>query len=121
MFKKSQRGFSALEMLMVIAFVSIAFLAALRLLSGTVISSGELEGSVVAQNLANQKMEELMSQSFTSLTSEARTAFGDFPAYEYMVAVGVIDVHLKDVSVSIYWNVAGDEMTYTIDTILSDY
>ena len=121
MLKKSTRGFSALEMILVIAFVSIAFLSALRLLSGSVISSGELQTSIVAQNLANQKMEELMSESFVSLASEPLTPFTEFPDYSYTVSVATLGAHLKGIEVTIFWDTGGGSMDYMVDTILSDW
>jgi hypothetical protein len=114
-------GVSALEMLLVLAFISIAFLSVLQLLSGSVISSGEMKGSVTAQNLANQKVELLLNESFYSLTSEARTAFADFPDYAYTVTVSSLEAHLKSVAVVIFWSVGGKEMSYEVQTMFSDW
>jgi Tfp pilus assembly protein PilV len=118
---KNQRGVSALEMLLVLAFISIAFLAVLQLLSSSLISSGEMQGSVVAQNLANKKVEEIMTQDFSAISVEARTEFSDFPEYSYTVGVTSSDAHLKTVQVVVYWEVAGAEMSYTVDTALTDW
>jgi len=114
-------GISALEMLLVLAFVSIAFLSVLQLLSGSVISSGEMKGSVTAQNLANQRVESLMNEDFYSLTSEARSAFADFPDYAYTVTVCSLETHLKSVAVAVFWSVGGKEMSYEVQTLFSDW
>jgi hypothetical protein len=108
-------------MILVLAFLAIAFLAILQLLSGTIISSGELKGSVVAQNLANQKMEELMNLSFASLSSEAKITFADFPTYSYMVEVASLEANLKTIKVAVFWEVAGAEMSFTVDTMLTGW
>ena len=119
--KRKQLGVTALEMLLVIAFVSIAFLSVLQILSSTLVSSEELEGSIIAQNLANQKMEELLSTNFASLTSEARSAFAAYPNYEFTVDVTSLDAHLKGLEVIIYFDVSGAELSYQVDTMITDW
>ena len=113
----SEKGISLLEMILVLMFVSIAFLSILYVFASTITASSDLEGEVTAINLANYKMEELINKSYSAITAEAKATVSGFSKYSRQVTISTAEAGLKRINVIVYWKVKAQEQSYTITTL----
>ncbi len=116
-----KKGFSLLEMLMVIVFVSVAFFSILQLFVTNLSAERETEGSLVAMNLASGRMERLFDTSFTYISSEATAEVAGFRGYFMSVAVTTREANLKDLKVNVSWKVSGTPISYLLNSLRYNY
>lgn len=60
-----QEGFTLIEIIMVMIFLSVALLATMNMISGSLSKSLDMEIIATANNLANEKMEEIFKDKRT--------------------------------------------------------
>lgn len=113
------QGFSLVEVLIVMAFIAIAFLSLLELFVASYSAGNELEGTVDAIGYAQQKIEQVMSQDFFSLTSEAKVQIPG-TSYYRQVIISSEGSHLKSVQVNVFWKIKGQEVTYSLPSKITD-
>lgn len=118
---RMKKGFTLLEMLLVIVFIGTAFLSILQLLATSLRSERDIEGSQVAMHLASGRMEELLNSSFASISSEATAEVYEFSSYSRYVSITSLEANLKDLKVRVYWNVGGQSVSYLLETLRHAY
>lgn len=90
--KKNNKGLSYIEIIIFIAILGLSIPPLLMVSANIYNQSINLETMHVSTNLAQQKMEDVISQEFDSVTSEPLTNFtGQFNAYNYQVIVNYIN------------------------------
>ena len=120
--RRSSEGFSLLEVLLVIVIMITALVPLLQALSRGLIASDEVKGSNTASFLAQRRLEEIKYFSFSSISSEAKTAVTSYPAYSRQVIVTSREVNLKDVKVIVYWYTGdGSQRSISVETNISNF
>ncbi|MFH1759678.1 MAG: hypothetical protein ABIA63_01130 [bacterium] len=117
----NRSGISLLELILALLFISIAFFSAYYVFTASLVVDDELEGDVVAMNLANLKLEQMLNQSFDSMVNEPKTAVAGFNGYYRQVTVTSQEANLKKIEIVVYWNVNGQEINYKIASMRSAY
>lgn len=85
---KNKRGFTLVEVIIAIVVIGIFMYAGMEVLINSGKSSVTTDSIVVAQSLAEEKMEEIMSKPYALVSSEASTPFtGGFSSYASSVNV----------------------------------
>ena len=68
------------------------------------------------------KMEEIRNASFADVTPEARAPVPRFPRFEREVTVTDLHTNLKDVKITLFWEISGGGEKYvTLETYAVDY
>jgi type IV pilus assembly protein PilV len=118
----AKRGFALLEILLALLLFS-AGLVAIAGLYGTALDSGQdAEQTSIAVNLAQKRMEEIRNLSYASIVNESKTALvSPFTAYSRSVTAAELmnPVGLKQVTVTVYWNIKGRETSISLVTYVS--
>jgi len=118
----SSRGFTLLEVLLVMIMLVAVFFPLLQMLSSGLVASTEARNTNTAVKLAQQKMEEIKNTPFASIASEPWTVISSYPAYSRQVVVSTPQNNFKDIQVLISW--ATDESTgasISIETFISNF
>ena len=116
----SKKGFTLLEVLLAILLTVTGFVALLQAASVALSASGYNEAELVAINLAQDKIEDVRTVSFSSIADEAKAAVPDYPAFSREVVVTTPQSGLKQVSVNVYWFAKSAEMNTSLITYASD-
>lgn len=115
-----EKGFTLLEVLMAVLLLTTGFMALSGAFSMGLFASGNSESLLLATHLDQEKMEEIRNKSYASVASETRAAVSGFPSFEREVAVSTPLTNLKQVSVNVYWNNKGDELSTSLVTYVSN-
>ncbi len=119
---RRERGFTLFELLLTISFVVLVFVPLLSALSATMLVSSFSNSEIIALNLAQSKMEEIKSLSFSNVTPEAKTVVSNFPQFKREVTIAAPDANLKDVSVIVYWTPSrGGEEQVSMETYVTSF
>jgi prepilin-type N-terminal cleavage/methylation domain-containing protein len=114
---KKRQGFTLLELLLAVVVVVFALFPLLGALSSVVRTSTGTETSIIALNLAQEKLEENLYRPYAAVTAETTAALTTFPAFRRGVAVTTPSPNLKKVSVSVYWTTQqGKQDQVTLET-----
>jgi len=115
-------GFTLVEILITFVVVAIGISALLPMFSIGMFADAYVEDLTIALNLSQEKMEEIRdASSYASIDSfaSARTnVSGDFAGFERAVTVSSDP---KEVNVTVYWAVKGDEQSISLATLFADY
>jgi type II secretion system protein I len=117
---KNSQGFTLIEMIMVMLFIAIAFLSILYVFTSSMRASTSIEGEIVAMNLANQKMEELLNRPFSVVTSEAKLPVANFSRFYRKVDISTLEANLKKIDITVYWQVENSEVSYNLISLKSN-
>ena len=99
-----KHGFTLIELLMAILVSSVAFFSLLVVFVNTSARSVNQEALSIGINLANGKLEQLSSQSYSSVSDEATTPFsGDFAGFSSLVEVSFVSSEALDTAVGTDW------------------
>jgi type IV pilus assembly protein PilV len=116
------KGFTLLEVLLVIIILAAVFFPLLQMFSSGLVVSDEVRGTNTAVILAQQKMEDIKNTAFASITSESRTVISSYPAYSRQVNVSTPQTNLKDIQVIVYWAAGeGAGTSVSIETLISNF
>lgn len=116
----SSKGFTLLEVLLAVLLFVSAFTVLAQAISAGLSSGGDNENSLIAANLAAEKMEILKNTAYASVANEARGAVSSFSAFERQVAVTTPLANLKQVTVTVYWTHKASEISYSLVTYVSN-
>ncbi len=119
-FIKSKRGFTLLELLLTLLLITSSFVALSAAVSSGLFASADNESILVATRLTQEKMEELKNKSYASVAAEAKAAVTGFSAFQRDVTVSVPQSDLKQVTVTVYWTMKGDELSTNLVTYVSN-
>lgn len=117
--RRSHRGFALLELLLTILLLTSGLVALFEAMSIGIFAAGDNENSLVALDLAAEKMEEIKSASYAAIAAEAKAQVSGFPVFQRDVAVTTPQTNLKQVTVTVYWNTKSDELNVSLVTYVS--
>jgi len=114
------RGFTLIEVLIVIALFSTGAVALLQIFSMTLYGGAENENTIVTTALAQEKMEELRNKPYASVLAEARAQVPDYTFFDREVLVTTPISNLKQVTVNVYWKERSGDVKTSLVTYVSD-
>ncbi len=117
----SSKGFTLIEVLLVIIILAIVFFPILRMFSQGIVASSEAEGTITATFLSSSKMEGIKNTSFVNIVSESRAPIPDFPKFQREVIVTEPHPNLKDVQIKVYFPIRGEEINVSLQTLVANY
>lgn len=97
------KGFTLLELLIAIVFITTALFPLLTALTSTITVSTASDSEIMAVNLVQTKIEEIKNTSFNSIVSESLAIVPNYPIFQREVIVASVEANLKDVAVVVYW------------------
>jgi prepilin-type N-terminal cleavage/methylation domain-containing protein len=122
--RSAKKGFSLLEVMLAILLLSTGLVALIQVVNTGLFIGGQNEYTVIAANLAQEKIEELRNTTYTELASETpAVAVTDFPEFTREVLVGdstPAQTGLKEISVNVNWYAKSSLMTTSMVTYVSD-
>ena len=118
---KKNRGFSLIEVLLVLILLVAVFFPLIQILSRTLIASGEAKNTNTALKIAQTKLEQIKNSSYSSISSEAKSTVSAFPAFQEQVIVTEPNTGLKNIRVIVYWVASeGSEISVEVESITSN-
>jgi len=120
-----KKTFTLLEIIIAIVLFTSAVTVMLGLLSGGMASGSDAESTVVAINLARKRMEEIRNFAFEDIAAEDKAVVTGFSNFQRQVEIddpaGTPEIDaLKQVTVTVYWNAKGGELSESIITYISN-
>lgn len=122
--KSQKSGFTLLEVLIALILFTVGVIAVAGFFSSGLFASSDAENTAIAMNLAQRRMEEIKNFTFANVVDEAKAAVSGFTGFEREVTVSdpsgaptIAD--LKDVTVTVYWDVKADEVSVSLRTLIS--
>ncbi len=132
-----KQGFTLIELLIAIILVAGGLMVLMQLMSVAIFADSDLEYSLIALNLANEKLEELKDDGYShanldpasSPFTEASISGFDFVdqrqwTVDYVdtnLDSSVSDTGLKDVTVQVQWTQKGGTQSVVVETVIADY
>ena len=115
------KGFTLLEVLLALLLFVSAFTVLAEAISAGLSGGGDNENSLIAANLAAEKMEILKNTSYASIANETKAVVSDFTSFQREVVVTTGPVtNLKQTTVTVTWNHKSAELSYSLVTYFSD-
>lgn len=119
-----KNGFMLFEVLIVAVIIAVGVAVLIGLFGNVLIASSDAENTLIAMNLAQQRMEEIRNLAFTGITDESKADVSGFSGFQREVALAAPAVDpdmsdLKQVTVTVYWTFKGDEISVPIETYIS--
>jgi len=117
-----KQGFTLIELLIAIILVAGGLMALMQLMSVAIFADSDLEYSLTALNLANEKLEELKDSSYGSVASATESSISGFSSVDdRIVTVSEVSTDLKDVQVQVRWTQKGGQQSVNLRTYIADY
>ena len=95
----------------------------IHMMSIGMLADSGMEQSIIAMNLANERMEEIKNTAFASISSGSETGssigFSTFDSRVVTVTNTAAD--LKDVKVEVLWTQKGGQQAMAVETYVADY
>ncbi len=121
-----KRGFTLIELLITIVLAASGLMALMHVLSVAIFADSDLEYSLTALNLANEKLEELKDNGYshanlnTGTHTESSISGFDF-VDDRIVTVSEVYTDLKDVQVEVRWTQKGGQQSVNVRTYIANY
>ncbi len=132
-----KQGFTLIELLIAIVLVATGLMVLMQVMSVAIVADSDLEYSLIALNLANEKLEELKDDDYddpnldpasSPFTEASISGFGFVDQRRWTVGYvepnlvpSVSDTGLKDVTVEVQWMQKGDTQSVAVETLIGDY
>jgi prepilin-type N-terminal cleavage/methylation domain-containing protein len=117
-----KQGFTLIELLIAIVLAASGLMALMQLIGVAIFADSDLEYSLTALNLANEKLEELKDSGYSSVTSATESSISGFPFVDdRVVTVSEVNTDLKDVQVEVRWTQKGGQQSIQLCTYIADY
>jgi len=121
-----KQGFTLIELLIAIILVGGGLMVLMQLMGVAIFADSDLEYSLTALNLANEKLEELKDKDTTDFDdisdgSEPGSAVGFDWVDDRIVTVSEVDTDLKDVQVEVRWTQKGGQQSIKLQTYIANY
>jgi len=123
LFKKirsHKEGFSLLEVMLAILLFGTGLVFLLQIVNTGLFVGGQNEDTVIAANLAQEKIEESRNAAYAVIVSEAKAVVTGFPVFQRQVDVTTPQAGLKQISVTVYWFAKNTETSTNMVTYVSD-
>ena len=117
------KGFTLLEVMLVIIMLLTVFFPLLQLMATGLSASEETKSTNTAVLLAQKRLEEIKSESYVNVTSEASASIASYPEYNRQTNVtSTPDASLKDVKITVSWGTGGPQSDIiTLETYISSF
>lgn len=119
----TKNGVTLIELIIALVLLTVGLTSLIHVLSMGMFADTNLEQSITAMNLANEKMEEIKNTAFASIGSGSETGssigFGVFD--NRIVTVTNTQSGLKDVKVEVQWTPKGGQQSVAVETYVADY
>jgi prepilin-type N-terminal cleavage/methylation domain-containing protein len=121
----SKAGFTLLEMVLVLAVLSLGFIPLVNMFSDGMVASKDATNNAVAVQLAQQKMEQVKGLSYANIESSSES-FGQIPGYgsfQRTVTASTAEglVNLLNIEVRVDWYSGKVLNNYTLSTLITNY
>jgi len=93
---KKAKGFTFIELIMIIVIVGIAVVPLIQMFTTSLKGSADTEATSIALELAQDKMEETKQLGFGGISSTSGTFSSPFTAYSYQVTVSYVNDTFTD-------------------------
>ncbi|MDD4879594.1 MAG: type II secretion system protein [Candidatus Omnitrophica bacterium] len=120
MSKAVARGFTLIEILMVIALFAAGAVVLLQIFSMGLYGSVDNENTMIATALAQEKMEMMRNVPYASVLPEARAQVPNYTSFDREVLVATPVSNLKQVTVNIYWDGKAGDVKISLVTYVSN-
>jgi len=114
------KGFTLLEVLLAVLLFAATFTVLAGAVSVGLSSGGDNESSLIAANLAAEKMELLKRTSYASIANETKAAVTNFTPFSREVVFTTPVTNMKQVTVTVYWYYKSAELSYSLVTYFSN-
>ena len=123
----TKKGFTLLEILLTLVLFSVGVVGIAGLFSYTLDSSLDAEYTEIATNLAQARAEEVRNIAYDDIADEAKAQVSvigytlppEFQAFQRQVGVTEPLTDLKQVTVTVYWQFKGKEVSEQLVTYVS--
>lgn len=122
----SIKGFTLLEVLITTVIISVGVAVLIGLFGNVLVASSDAENTLIAMNLAQQRMEEIRNLGFANIADDPKTDVDpiNFPGFQREVEVDdpagtPTTDDLKEVTVTVYWTFKGEEINVALKTYIS--
>lgn len=118
-------GFTLIELLIAIVLIVVGLVSLMGILGFGIYADSDTESSVVALNLANEKIEELKGIAFGSIIDQTET--GSSIGFNWIDrrSVSVDEPYganvLKNVTVTVQWMQKDSLRSVSVDTAIANY
>jgi len=130
-----KQGFTLIELLIAIILVAGGLMVLMQLMGVAIFADSDLEYSLIALNLANEKLEELKDDGYSHAnlntgthTESSISGFDSIDQRQWTVGYvdanldsSVSDTGLKDVTVEVQWTQKGGTQSVAAETLIADY
>ena len=130
-----KQGFTLIELLIAIILVGGGLMVLMQLMGVAIFADSDLEYSLIALNLANEKLEELKDDGYSHAnlntgthTESSISGFDSIDQRQWTVGYvdanldsSVSDTGLKDVTVEVQWTQKGGTQSVAAETLIADY
>ena len=132
-----KQGFTLIELLIAVVLIATGLMVLMQLMGVAIFADSNLEYSLIALNLANEKLEELKDDDYddpnldpasSPLTEASISGFGFIDQRQWTVdyvdanlSISVSDTGLKDVTVEVQWTQKGGTQSVAVETLIGDY
>ena len=117
---RKPKGFTLLEVLLAVLLFAGTFTVLAGAVSAGLSSGGDNESSLIAANLAAEKMELLKRTSYASIANETKATVLGFTPFSREVVVTTPVANLKQTTVTVYWYYKSAELSYSLITYFSN-
>ena len=115
-------GFTLIELLITIVLAAGGLMVLVQLMGVAIFADSDLEYSLIALNLANEKLEELKDGGYESVVSATESSISGFAFIDdRIVTVDEIYTDLKDVQVKVRWTQKGSQQSINLRTYIANY
>jgi len=110
------------ELLIALVLTASGLMVLMQLMGVVIFADSDLEYSLIALNLANEKLEELKDSDYSSITSVTESSIPGFSFVDdRIVTVSEVDTDLKDVQVEVRWTQKGGQKSIQLRTYIANY
>ena len=119
----TEKGVTLIELIVALTLFTVGSTTLMHMLSISMFADTDLEQSIIAMNLANERMEEIKNTAFASISSGTETGASiGFDVFDNrVVTVASTATDLKDVEVEMRWTQKGGQKTVAVQTYIADY
>jgi type II secretory pathway pseudopilin PulG len=118
---KRRKGLTLIEVMLVIAFLSMALFPILQMFSRGYLISSESGAALAAISLAEKYMEGQKNLDYSSIVNEAKSPISGYPGFSREIIVSEPDDDLKDVEVKVYYTIGDSELEIGLKTLVANY
>jgi Tfp pilus assembly protein PilV len=117
---RKKKGLTLIEVMLIIAFLSIIFPPILQMFSKGFMVSQESESTLTASSLAQKVIEEEKNLPYSNIASIPKTAIPGFTGFSKKVDVTEVSPNLKDITVTLYYPVENAELSMVLETLVAN-